>query len=133
VLIGRPYNIGDPGLNQDLPRKLRKLGVLPIPIDFLAPSRVDISDLHRDMYWRSGQEILGAGRIVAADDRIHAIYLTSFDCGPDSFLLSYFRRAMGSKPFLELEIDDHTAEAGIVTRCEAFLESLDLRPQEAVA
>ncbi len=32
---------------------------------------------------------------------------------------------MGAKPFLELEIDDHTADAGVMTRCEAFLESVE--------
>jgi hypothetical protein len=31
---------------------------------------------------------------------------------------------MGDKPFLELELDDHMADAGVVTRCEAFFESL---------
>jgi hypothetical protein len=34
---------------------------------------------------------------------------------------------MRGKPFLELEVDDHTADAGIVTRCEAFFESLEMR------
>jgi len=127
VIVGRPYNTCDLGVCQDLPRKLRKLGVLPIPIDFLGARRLDITDTHPDMFWRSGQEILGAARMVAADPRLQCIYLTSFQCGPDSFLLSYFRGAMRGKPFLELEVDDHTAEAGIVTRCEAFLDSLGIR------
>ncbi len=131
VVVGRPYNTCDLGLCQDLPRKLRKLGVVPIPLDFLPVRDVDLTDEHRDMFWRSGQDILGAARIVTEDPRLHCIYLTSFLCGPDSFLLSYFRRAMGDKPFLELEVDDHTAEAGIVTRCEAFLDSLNLRPEVA--
>jgi hypothetical protein len=34
---------------------------------------------------------------------------------------------MGAKPFLEIEVDDHTAEAGLLTRCEAFLDSLEVR------
>jgi predicted nucleotide-binding protein (sugar kinase/HSP70/actin superfamily) len=38
---------------------------------------------------------------------------------------------MGDKPFLELEVDDHTAEAGIVTRCEAFLDSLHIEREVA--
>lgn len=127
VVVGRPYNACDLGVCQDLPRKLRKLGVLPIPMDFLGTRAVDISDQHPDMYWRSGQEILGTARFVSSDPRLQCLYLTSFQCGPDSFLLTYFRRAMGGKPFLELEMDDHTAEAGIVTRCEAFLDSLGIR------
>jgi predicted nucleotide-binding protein (sugar kinase/HSP70/actin superfamily) len=127
VVVGRPYNTCDAGVCLDLPRTLRKLGALPIPIDCLPVREVDVSDAHPDMYWRSGQDILGAGRLVAGDERLQAIYLTSFHCGPDSFLLSYFRRLMGTKPVLELEVDDHTAEAGMLTRCEAFLDSLRLR------
>ena len=127
VIVGRPYNTCDAGVCLDLPRTLRKLGALPIPIDCLPVREVDVSDAHPDMYWRSGQDILGAGRLVAGDERLQAIYLTSFHCGPDSFLLSYFRRLMETKPFLELEVDDHTAEAGMLTRCEAFLDSLKLR------
>jgi len=38
--------------------------------------------------------------------------------------MSFFRNIMADKPFLELELDDHTADAGIITRCEAFFESL---------
>ncbi len=132
VVVGRPYNTCDLGVCQDLPRKLRKLGVVPIPMDFLPVRDVDLTDAHADMYWRSGQAILGAARLVASHPDLHCVYLTSFQCGPDSFLLSFFRKAMGGKPFLELEVDDHTAEAGIVTRCEAFLDSLNVR-REGVA
>jgi predicted CoA-substrate-specific enzyme activase len=131
VVVGRPYNTCDLGVCQDLPRKLRKLGVLPIPMDLLAGKSVDLSAEHRDMYWRSGQAILGTARLVASHPHLQAIYLTSFLCGPDSFLLGYFRREMGDKPFLELEVDDHTAEAGIVTRCEAFLDSLHIEREVA--
>lgn len=127
VVVGRSYNTCDLGACQDLPLKLRKMGVLPIPMDYLPLDSVDISARYADMYWRSGQKILAAATIVTGDPRLHAIYLTNFDCGPDSFLLSFFRRVMGGKPFLELEMDDHTADAGIITRCEAFLDSLDLR------
>ncbi|HSW29452.1 MAG TPA: acyl-CoA dehydratase activase [Longimicrobiales bacterium] len=131
VVVGRPYNTCDLGVCQDLPRKLRKLGVLPIPMDLLTGMTVDLGADHKDMYWRSGQAILGTARLMATDPRLQAIYLTSFHCGPDSFLLSYFRREMGGKPFLELEVDDHTAEAGIVTRCEAFLDSLHIEREVA--
>lgn len=126
VLVGRVYNTCDAGVCQDLPRKLRRLGVLPIPMDYLPVADIDLTDAHQDMYWRSGQRILGAGKVIRGDDRLQAIYLTNFACGPDSFVISYFRRVMGEKPFLELEVDDHTAEAGIVTRCEAFFDSLNL-------
>jgi predicted nucleotide-binding protein (sugar kinase/HSP70/actin superfamily) len=76
------------------------------------------------MYWHSGQHILAAARLIRQEPRLQAIYVTSFGCGPDSFLLSYFRREMRDKLYLELELDDHTADAGVNTRCEAFFDSL---------
>jgi predicted nucleotide-binding protein (sugar kinase/HSP70/actin superfamily) len=127
VVVGRPYNVCDPGVCQDLPFKLRKLGVLPIPMDYLPLDTVDVSARYANMFWRSGQDILAAAAIIRDDPRLQAIYLTNFNCGPDSFLISFFRQMMGDKPFLELEVDDHTADAGIITRCEAFLESLKMR------
>ena len=124
MIVGRTYNTCDLGACLDLPFKLRRLGVLAIPLEYLPVDSVDISDQYRDMYWRSGQRILAAAVLVEKDPRLQAIYLTNFNCGPDSFLISYFRRLMNGKPFLELEVDDHTADAGMLTRCEAFFDGL---------
>jgi predicted CoA-substrate-specific enzyme activase len=127
VLVGRPYTLADGEVSQDLPYKLRKLGVLPIPLDFLPVDKVDVSKHYDHMFWRSGQDILAGALIIRDDPRLHGIYVTSFNCGPDSFVISYFRRLMEGKPFLELEVDEHSGDAGIMTRCEAFLESLQRR------
>jgi predicted CoA-substrate-specific enzyme activase len=124
VLIGRPYVLNDLGVCQNLPYKLRKMGIMPLPMDFLPLKTVDISAQYQNMFWRTGQDILAAATLIKNNPRLQAIYLTSFGCGPDSFILSFFRRMMNGKPFLELELDDHTADAGMITRCEAFFESL---------
>ena len=124
VIVGRPYNTHDTGAALDLPFKLRKLGVLPVPMDFLPLREVDVSARYGHMFWRSGQDILAAATLIRDDPRLQAVYLTNFNCGPDSFITGYFRRLMGHKPYLELEIDDHTADAGVLTRCEAFFDSL---------
>ncbi len=129
VLVGRPYNTADSGVSQNLPYELRKLGALPIPMDYLPIKNVDISDSYSNMFWRSGQDILSAGKLIRDDERLYCTYVSSFNCGPDSFILSFFRRMMAGKPFLELEVDEHSGEAGIVTRVEAFLESLQTRQQ----
>lgn len=126
VIVGRGYNTSDLGVSQDLPYKLRKMGIMPLPMDYLPLNEVDISDRYPNMFWRSGQDILAAAHIVRQDCRLQAIYVTSFNCGPDSFIISFFRNMMSGKPFLELEIDDHTADAGLITRCEAFFESLEM-------
>ena len=126
VVIGRPYNTGDPELNLSLIEKLIDLDVLPIPLDFL-PLGQTIGEIHRDydmMYWPNGQKILAGARLVARDEGLHAVYLTNFRCGPDSFLSHYVRKEMQGKPYLQLEVDEHSADAGMITRCEAFLDSL---------
>jgi predicted CoA-substrate-specific enzyme activase len=126
VLVSRPYNGCDDGLNLELPRKLAELGVRTIPMDMLDLDRARLSDesLHRRVYWTYGQKILRAAEIIKNDPRLFAIYLSNFSCGPDSFLLTFFKDIMGEKPCLQLEIDEHSADAGVVTRLEAFLESL---------
>ena len=103
------------------------MGVLPIPMDFLPLEQASLPDLHEDMYWRSGQDILRAANVIRGDDRLQAIYLTNFNCGPDAFLITFFHEQIGDKPFLELEVDEHTADAGMITRCEAFFDSLNIR------
>jgi predicted nucleotide-binding protein (sugar kinase/HSP70/actin superfamily) len=126
VILGRPYNTGDPELNLSLIEKLIDLGVLPIPLDFL-PLREKMRGVHADydmMYWPNGQKILAAARLVAEDPRLHAVYLSNFRCGPDSFLAHYVREEMKGKPYLQLEVDEHSADAGLITRCEAFLDTL---------
>jgi len=124
VIISRPYNGCDPGINLDLPKKLRRLGVLPIPMDFLPLESVDLSNGFSDMYWRYGQRIMSAAELVSQDSRLFALYLTNFGCGADSFITHFFREKMEGKPYLLIEIDEHSADAGVITRCEAFLDSL---------
>ncbi len=124
AIIGRPYNTGDPALNLHMVEKLINLGVLPIPIDFLPLGSEHILQDYPQMYWPNGQKILAAARIVARDKRLHAVYMGNFRCGADSFLSHFVNEEMAGKPFLELEIDEHGADAGMITRYEAFLDSL---------
>jgi len=58
---------------------------------------------------------------------LYPIFIGNFLCGPDSFILKYFKKEMGPKPFLHIEIDEHSADAGAITRCEAFMDSIQNR------
>ncbi|MFH1009421.1 MAG: acyl-CoA dehydratase activase [Candidatus Latescibacterota bacterium] len=124
VLIGRPYNVCDKGVNMDIPRKLRKYyGVNVIPMDFLPSRGIDISDINDNMFWNYGRKILQTARIVGAHPNLHIIYITNFKCGPDSYIRHFVRDASGNKPFLSLQFDEHSNDAGAMTRCEAYLDS----------
>ncbi|MDR1868472.1 MAG: activase, partial [Treponema sp.] len=52
-------------------------------------------------------------------------FISNFSCAPDSFILHYIKWVMGQKPFLVLELDSHSADAGVDTRVEAFLDIID--------
>lgn len=124
VIVGRPYNTCDPQLSLDLPKKLLDLGALAIPLDFLPQKPLD-EDLKRiNMYWKYGRSILSATNVIREHKNLYPVYVTNFGCGPDSFILHFFKKNIKPKPFLQLELDEHSADAGIITRCEAFLDSL---------
>ena len=54
------------------------------------------------------------------------VTLNAFGCGPDSLMIERItRKAKDSgKPILSLTIDEHTGEAGFITRLEAFIDML---------
>jgi predicted CoA-substrate-specific enzyme activase len=124
VLLGRPYNSSDPHLNLGLIEKLITQNVMPIPIDMLDLSPYNIFKNYRNMYWPNGQKMIAAAQLVAKSDKLNAVYLSNFRCGPDSFIWHYITEELKGKPFLHLEVDEHSADAGMITRIEAFLDSL---------
>ncbi|MBI4682218.1 MAG: CoA protein activase [Nitrospirae bacterium] len=129
VIVGRSYNAFDSGVNLEIPKKLAALGVFSIPMDYLSLEAVEISDKWSNMYWRSGQNILRAAEIIRDDPKLFALYIGNFSCGPDSFIHRFFDKTMANKPFLQIEIDEHSADAGVITRCEAFLDSIRSRDE----
>lgn len=129
LLVGRPYNIHDAGMNLSVGYKLRKFyGVNCIPMDALPLDEMPITDTNDNMYWTLGQRILAAAKLVKEWSNLHIIYITNFKCGPDSFIKHFVHKASG-KPFLTLQFDGHSNDAGMMTRCEAYLDSKGiLRP-----
>ncbi len=119
VLFARPYNGYAPEAHMGIPRKFASRGVMVIPLDFL-----DLAGQasKRFMYWGMGQRIMMAGRKVKPHPQLFGTYITNFSCGPDSFIVGYLRNLMGTKPTLTLELDSHTADAGLETRIDAFLD-----------
>jgi len=124
VLLGKPYNSTDSHLNLGLVEKLIAQNVMPIPVDMLDLAPYNIFVNYRNMYWPNGQKIIAAAQHVAKTDGLYAVYISNFRCGPDSFIWHYVTEELKNKPFLHLEIDEHSADAGMVTRIEAFLDSL---------
>jgi len=119
VVFGRPYNAFTQTANLGIPHKFASRGHLVLSLDALGFTEEAPEET---MYWSMGQLILKAAKFVKRHPQLFAAYITNFSCGPDSFLLGYVREVMGDKPSLTLELDGHTADAGVDTRAEAFLD-----------
>jgi predicted CoA-substrate-specific enzyme activase len=122
VLFGRSYNAYAVEANLGIPKKFTSRGCVIIPYECLP---FDDESPTKNMYWANGQKITKAAKFVKNHPQLFAAYITNFSCGPDSFLVTYFRDIMKTKPSLTLELDSHSADAGINTRIEAFLDIVD--------
>jgi predicted CoA-substrate-specific enzyme activase len=124
VLFSRSYMSQDAGANLGIAEKLAQLGVVPIPIDFLPLDSIDPKHYSDRPYWLYEGKFIAGAAITAADKQLYGLALTNFGCGPNSFILKIVEDIMGAKPLAELEIDEHAAEAGLVTRLEAFVDTI---------
>ena len=122
VLMGRPYNAFTSDANMGIPRKFTSRGYTVIPFDMLP---FEDETITKNMYWYYGQQNMKSAVFIKNEPNLFATYITNFSCAPDSFLLHYVKWIMGTKPFLVLELDSHSADAGIDTRIEAFLDIIE--------
>ena len=128
VLITRNYGLSDPVLNMGIPRLLLERGYKVLTLSHLPAHDLDLSADHPNLYWPFGQHILSGAKLVAHHPNLYAVYLTNHGCGPDTTLSYLFRQEMGEKPYLHIEVDEHFSPVGVITRIEAFLQSLESRP-----
>ena len=128
VLTTRNYGLSDPVLNMGIPRLLLERGYKVLTLSHLPAHDLDLSADHPNLYWPFGQHILSGAKLVAHHPNLYAVYLTNHGCGPDTTLSYLFRQEMGEKPYLHIEVDEHFSPVGVITRIEAFLQSLESRP-----
>jgi len=119
IVTGRPYNLYDDRLNLRLGQNLAKTGLTALPMDFIDVASVDLTEFP-SMFWGLGAQILKSAKIVAATENVFGLHLTNFGCGADSFIEHFYKSIMADKPYLILELDEHSAAAGVMTRLEAY-------------
>ena len=128
VLITRNYGISDPVLNMGIPEILLSRGYKVMTLGHLPGMDLDISADYPHMYWPFGDHVLSGIKLIANHPNLYAVYLTNHGCGPDTLLSHLVREEMGDKPYLQIEVDEHYSRVGVITRVEAFLNSLSHRP-----
>ena len=63
------------------------------------------------------------------DEKVEGIvYVTPFSCSSDSLIKEYMDANIhDNKPILTLTVDEHSSDAGMITRIEAFLDMIERR------
>ena len=128
-LAGHPYNIYDDYVNHNLLRRLRNMGVDIVTAEMAPAEALDrgTASLVGKPYWTFEDEVVGAAGYFLDAEVDGIICVVCFGCGPDSLMVDVIRRAAkerGNKPVMSLILDEHTGEAGLVTRLEAFVDML---------
>jgi predicted nucleotide-binding protein (sugar kinase/HSP70/actin superfamily) len=131
ALVGHPYLLYDEYVNQRLTARLRGMGAR-----VLVPETVNQEELEAAVirlagstYWTYEEEVVGAGGYYLENEADGVIGISAFGCGPDSLMMDAVNRHARrlGKPFMNLTLDEHTAEAGLLTRLEAFLDMIRRR------
>ncbi len=128
VVTGRPYNLYDERLNLRLGQNLAKINLMALPMDFIDVDSVDLEDFSF-MYWGLGAQILRTAKFIKRHPNCFGLHLTNFSCGPDSFIEHFYKFILGEKPSLILELDEHSAVAGAMTRLEAYKNVIENKMQ----
>lgn len=132
ALIGHPYMLYDDFINHSLRERLKKMGVTLYTPEMVSKADMQkaISKLVGKTYWGYEDEIVGAGGHYLDSQLDGVIAVVAFGCGPDSLMIDVvarYAREKAKKPFLNLTFDEHTGEAGILTRLEAFVDMIRRR------
>jgi len=133
LLIGHDYNIYDGYFNMDLIKKLKSRDVEVTTIEMMDEDSISrrASELDKKMFWSFGRLAVGTALEAIKKENVDGIiYLMTFGCGVDSFVSDFIERKIrnnSSIPFTILTIDEHTGEAGLDTRIEAFTDMIRWR------
>lgn len=128
LFLGRPYTFFDNVINLNIPKTFENYGfnILYQSMLDLDPQKLEYAKRFIDKaHWTFGQEIICAAEFAAKTDGVFPVFLTCFRCSPDSYLISYFKDIMNKyeKPYLIIQLDEHSSDVGYQTRIEAAIET----------
>jgi len=131
ALVGHSYLTQEPYANLNLLRRLRKKAEVELVQNVnLEEVNNHLSGLRKKIFWNHAKQIFGAGKKFITDPDIDGIiYLSCFGCGTDSIVQGLLASSAREthKPYMMITLDEHSGEAGLVTRLEAFLDMVERR------
>ena len=137
ALIGHSYLLYDEHINYQLTHRLEKASNRVVTPEMLTQQELEaaIVRLVGTAYWTYEEELVGAGGHYLQSGADGVIGIMAFGCGPDSLMMDVVHRQtnmLKSTPFMSLALEEHTSEAGMVTRLEAFLDMIERRKRSKV-
>ena len=133
AVVGHPYNLYDAHATHRLLARLRALDARVLTSDSVHPADrwASVEELGQIPYWTFEDEIVGASGSLLQRNVDGLISVSAFGCAPDSVMLSVLAHAArhANKPYMSLVLDEHSGQAGLITRLEAFVDML-LRRKE---
>lgn len=130
-LVGHSYLTLEPYANLNLLKRLREKAEVRLT-EHVEQAEVNthLAGLRKKLFWSHAKQIYGSGNKFVLDPQIDGvIYLSCFGCGTDSMvqeMLACIARQY-HKPYMVITLDEHSGEAGLVTRLEAFLNMVERR------
>ena len=133
MVMGHSYNIYDSYLNMNIIDKVTSNGDV-IWTPEMIEDRVIMDYAKRydsHLYWTFARKLVGTALYLIDKKCVDGIvYISTFGCGVDSVVLDMVEklvRRRSSIPFVSLSLDEHSGEAGINTRIEAFIDMIKWR------
>lgn len=125
-IVGHPYCIYDSFVNIGLLQFLHEEGRRVMTPEMVTEEQISsaLKGLPKPLYWTMGKKILGAARVFRQAGAGGLIHVAAFACGPEALIGELVKRESKDWkiPFLQLYLDEHSGEAGLHTRLEAFLD-----------
>lgn len=127
AVVGHEYLLFDKFLNHDICGKLERLGAR-VQTSAALPEEIIEREIqqYKDISWVYERDLIGAASYFLSSGTVDGvIFLICFACGPDSITMEIINREINPKkrpPVMTLVIDEHTGDAGILTRLEAFID-----------
>ncbi len=133
-LLGHPYCLYDAGFNLNFLQILTENQINFLTPEMIPPEfqGVGSGKLNKKMFWTLGRSQLDSLDWMLRDSGVKVdgfIHLTPFACGLEAIIGDMMERRIkaAGKPFLRLNLEEHSGEAGIITRLEAFISLLQYR------
>ncbi|HQL82537.1 MAG TPA: acyl-CoA dehydratase activase-related protein [Spirochaetota bacterium] len=127
MFLGRPYTVLSRSMNKGIPDIFARHGVKAFYQDMLpaAEETPELDDLLEAVHWKYASQILETARTIAGMKGVYPVFVTSFKCTPDSYVVEYFKQTLDAadKPYLILQLDEHDSSVGYETRIEAGIRS----------